>query len=54
MQKQLMRRVQGAGAVLVGFSPAQKVLALIGVAVLVLGGSAFYRWAAAPTYAPTT
>lgn len=52
MQKQLMGRVQGAGRLLGAFTPAQRILAVLGVAVLVLGGSAFYRWAAAPTFVP--
>ncbi len=52
MPQQLSLRVKGIASALGGFTPAQKVLAVLGVAVLVLGGSAFYRWAATPTYAP--
>lgn len=35
-----------------GFTTPQKVLAVLGVAVLLLGGVAFWRWASAPTMTP--
>ena len=52
MPQRLMTRARGAGSALGAFTPAQKLLAVLGVAVLVLGGAAFSRWATAPTYAP--
>jgi len=52
MQKQLLARLQGLGSTLSAFSPAQKVLAALGVALLALGGLAFARWASAPSYSP--
>lgn len=52
MPQRLITRARGAGSALSAFTPAQKLLAVLGVAVLVLGGAAFSRWATAPTYAP--
>lgn len=52
MPQRLLTRARGAGSALAAFTPAQKLLAVIGVAVLALGGTAFYRWATTPTYAP--
>ena len=52
MPQRLMTRARGAGSALGAFTPAQKLLAVLGVAVLVLGGAAFSRWAMTPTYAP--
>lgn len=52
IQNQILVRIKVVISSLAAFTAAQKVLAVLGVAVLVLGGSAFYRWASAPTYAP--
>ena len=52
MPQRLIGRARGAGTALAAFTPAQKLLAVLGVAVLVLGGTAFSRWATTPTYAP--
>lgn len=51
-----MKRLNGAGtralAAARQFTVAQRTIALIGVAVLVLGGIALANWMAKPTYAP--
>ncbi|SDQ20129.1 flagellar basal-body MS-ring/collar protein FliF [Quadrisphaera sp. DSM 44207] len=52
MQRAIRGRLQEAGRGLSAFTPAQRVIAVLGVALLVLGGVAFTRWATAPTYAP--
>lgn len=52
MQKRLLAPLKRAGAVFTSFSGPQRVIAMIGVAVLVLGSVFFYRWAAAPTMTP--
>ncbi len=52
MPQRLITRARGAGSALGAFTPAQKLLAVLGLAVLVLGGAAFSRWATTPTYAP--
>ena len=52
MQRALLTRIQGLGSSLSAFSTAQKVLAGLGAALLVLGGVAFARWASAPSYSP--
>ncbi len=52
MQKQLLGSLKRAGGTFSQFSTPQKLIAGIGVAVLVLGGFAFTRWASTPTLAP--
>ncbi|HEX5510148.1 MAG TPA: flagellar basal-body MS-ring/collar protein FliF [Actinomycetales bacterium] len=52
MQKQLLGSLKRASGTFGQFSTPQKLIAGIGVAVLVLGGFAFTRWASAPTLAP--
>ncbi len=51
-----MKRLNGAGTRLMDtvrqFTVAQRTIALIGVAVLVLGGVALANWLGKPTYAP--
>jgi flagellar M-ring protein FliF len=41
-----------ANAVLGGFSPGQKMMTVLAVVALVIGGVMFTRWASRPTYAP--
>ncbi len=52
MPRQLTARARGAAAAVAAFTPAQKVLAVLALALLVLGGTAFSRWVATPTYTP--
>lgn len=52
MQQRLMAPLKRAGGAFSSFSGPQRVIAAIGIAVLLLGGFAFYRWAAAPTMQP--
>ena len=52
MQRRLLGSVRRAGDTFSGFSTPQKLIAAIGVAVLLLGGAAFVRWASQPTMAP--
>lgn len=51
-----MKRINGAGTRLLdtvrAFTVAQRTLALIGVAILVLGGVALTNWLGRPTYSP--
>lgn len=52
MANPLVVRARSLGTTVAGFSTAQKVLMLLGVGVLALGGSALYRTAVTPTYTP--
>lgn len=52
MANPLMVRARALGTTVSGFTTGQKVLAVLGVGVLGLGGSALYRSAVAPTYTP--
>lgn len=52
MQKRIARSLKGAQDTITAFSGPQKVIALIGVALLVLGGFAFMQWASKPTMVP--
>src|SRR5688572_17989324 len=52
MKDNLARYVGRVQSTFVGFTPGQKVVAIIGTAALLLAGFMVFRWAAAPTYAP--
>ena len=52
MANPLLVRARSLGTTVAGFTTGQKVLAVLGVGVLALGGSALYRSAVAPTYTP--
>ncbi len=52
MQQRLVGALRGAGSTFSQFSTPQKLIAAIGIGVLVLGGAAFMRWASAPTLQP--
>ena len=52
MQNRLVGALRGAGSTYSQFSTPQKMIAAIGIAVLVLGGAAFMRWASTPTLQP--
>ena len=52
MQDRFMTPLRRAGGVFSNFSGPQRMIAAIGIAVLLLGSFAFYRWAAAPTMQP--
>ncbi|MFP5346366.1 MAG: flagellar basal-body MS-ring/collar protein FliF [Actinomycetes bacterium] len=52
MQQRLVGSLRRATDTFGAFSTPQKLIAAIGIAVLVLGGFAFVRWASAPTLAP--
>lgn len=52
MQNRLVGVLRGAGSTFSQFSTPQKMIAAIGIAVLVLGGAAFMRWASTPTLQP--
>lgn len=52
MANPLIVRARSLGTTVAGFSTAQKVLMVLGLGVLALGGSALYRTAVAPTYTP--
>lgn len=52
MANPLIVRARSLGTTVGAFTPGQKVLAVLGVGVIALGGSALYRAAAAPTYTP--
>ena len=52
MANPLIVRARSLGTTVSGFTTGQKVLAVLGIGVLGLGGSALYRSAVAPTYTP--
>lgn len=52
MNKRLLIPLQKAGSVFSAFSGPQRLIAAIGIAILLLGGTFFYRWAATPTLQP--
>lgn len=52
MQQRLLGSFKRAGGVFTSFSGPQRIIAAIGIAVLLLGSVAFYRWASAPTMQP--
>lgn len=52
MPPQLVARLKGLGDKVSAFTLGQKVLTVIGVAVLALGGTALVKWASTPTYSP--
>lgn len=52
MPNRLAGALKGAGSTFSQFSTPQKLIAAIGIAVLVLGGAAFMRWASTPTLQP--
>ncbi|GAB2693969.1 flagellar basal-body MS-ring/collar protein FliF [Thalassiella azotivora] len=52
MQQRLLGSLRRAGGTVSDFSTPQKLIAAIGVAVLLLGGLAFFRWASTPTLTP--
>ena len=52
MQQRLVGALRGAGSTFSQFSTPQKLIAAIGIGVLVLGGAAFMRWASTPTLQP--
>ncbi len=50
MPPQMMARLKAAGTQINGMTLGQKVVAVIGIGVLLLGGSAFFTWASKPDY----
>jgi len=50
MPPQLVAALKRAGTQVNGMTLGQKVIAVIGIGVLLLGGSAFYAWASEPDY----
>ncbi|MGQ7297347.1 flagellar basal-body MS-ring/collar protein FliF [Quadrisphaera sp. KR29] len=54
MPPQLMAQLKKLGAQANGMSLGQKVLAVIGIGVLLLGGSAFYAYASKPDMVPVS
>lgn len=52
MPEQVTARAKALAASLNAFTLGQKVLAVLGVALLVLGGLAFGRWVTTPSYVP--
>ena len=52
MQQRLVGALRGAGSTFSQFSTPQKLIAAIGIGLLVLGGTAFMRWASTPTLQP--
>jgi len=52
MQQRLLGALRGAGSTFSQFSTPQKLIAAIGIGVLLLGGTAFMRWASTPTLQP--
>lgn len=52
MRQQLVRGLHKTQETVAAFSTPQKIIAVVGVALLILGGTAFARWASTPTMVP--
>lgn len=52
MKDNVTRGVQKAQRTFSGFTPGQKVVAIVGTGALLLAGFLVFRWAATPSYAP--
>src|SRR6476620_820676 len=52
MKDQVLQRLSGYQRTFSGFTPGQKVVAILGTGALLLAGVLVFRWVSQPTYAP--